>query len=87
MPCYQLFVCTLFNDATVVEHDNQVGIADGGQAVGNDKGGAPLHDGVHASLDELLRAGVDTTGSLVENEHARVSHGSSCDGQKLTLTL
>ena len=38
----------LLDDAPVVEDDDLVGITDGGEAMGDDKGGAPLHDGVHA---------------------------------------
>ena len=34
----------LLDDASVVEDDDLVGITDGGEAMGDDKGGAPLHD-------------------------------------------
>lgn len=40
----------LLEDMPVVEDDNLVGIADRAETVGNDEGGASLHDGVHATL-------------------------------------
>ena len=65
----ELVVGTLFDDAAVVEDDDEVGIADSGEAVGDDECGAPLHQSVHAPLYEGLRAGVDAAGGLVEDEH------------------
>ena len=38
----ELFVGTLFDDTSVVEDDDLVGIADGAEAVGDDKGGSAL---------------------------------------------
>ena len=77
----------LLDDAPVVEDDDLVGITDGGEAVGDDKGGAPLHDGVHASLYHLLGTGVDTGGCLVENEDGGIGYGSTGDGKELALSL
>ena len=58
-----------------------------GQPVGDDKGGAAGHQGVHALLDQGLGAGVDGGGGLVQNQHRRVGHGSPGDGQQLPLAL
>ena len=60
---------TLFDYSSMVEDNNLVGITDGGETVGNDKGGTPLHDGVHTPLDELFRSGVDRGRCLVENQN------------------
>ena len=55
--------------------------------MGNDKGGAPLHDAVHAALHHLLGAGVDARGGLIENECGGIGHGCPGNGQQLALTL
>ena len=77
----QLLVGALLDDASVVEDDDLVGIADGGEAVGNDESGAPLHDAVHAALDELLGTGVDGGGCLVEDKDGWVGNGSTGNSQ------
>ena len=77
----------LLDDAAVVEDDDQVGIADGGETVGDDEGGAALHEGVHASLHKPFRAGVDARGGLVEDEHRGIADGSTGDGNQLSLSL
>ncbi len=47
----------------------------------------PGHQGVHAVLDQLLGAGVDGGGGLVQDQHRRVGHGRPGDGQQLPLAL
>lgn len=70
----------LLDDVTVVEDDDLVGITDGTQTVGDDEGGAPLHEGVHATLHHLLGTGVDTGGRLVENEDGGIADGGTGNG-------
>ena len=53
---YQFLMCAVFDDATMIKNNYLVGIANGRQPMGNDEGGATLHNGVHASLYELLPA-------------------------------
>ena len=79
-------VATL-NDTTVVHHHDPIGIADGTETVGNDEGGATLHEGVHAMMYELFGAGIYTTGGLVENQGWRIGHGSAGNGNELALSL
>ena len=77
----------LLDDVTVVEDDDLVGITDGGEAVGDDEGGAPLHDGVHALLHQLLSAGVDRGGRLVKDEDGGIGDSGTGDGKELALSL
>lgn len=77
----------LLDDVTVVEDDDLVGIADGTEAVGNDEGGASLHDGVHTSLYQLFGTGVDTGGRLVEDQDGGIGNGSTGNGKELALAL
>ena len=51
----QLIMAAALNDAALLQNRDAVGIADGGQTVGDDEDGAPLHELVHALLDERFR--------------------------------
>mgnify|MGYP006866180342 CR=1 FL=1 len=49
---HQFFVIASLGNHAVVEHDDAVGAADGGQAVGDDKAGAAGHELLHPPLDQ-----------------------------------
>ena len=55
--------------------------------MGNDKGGAPLHQSVHAVLHQLLGTSINGRGSLVQNQGRRVRHSRTGNGQQLALPL
>ena len=77
----------MLDDAPMVEDDDLVGIAYGGETVGDNEGGAPAHDAIHAALHQLLRVGIDGASGLVEDEHRRIRHGCSRNRQQLALAL
>ena len=83
----ELVVGATLDDAALLQHHDAVGVLHCAQPVGDDKGGAAGHQGVHALLDQGLGAGVDGGGGLVQNQHRRVRHGSPGDGQQLPLAL
>ena len=83
----KLFVVALLFDLPVLDDHNAVGIAHGGEPVGNDKHRPSLHEGVHALLDEGLGAGVDGGSGLVQDHHRGIGHGGPGDGQQLALSL
>ena len=56
--CQQFFVRALLHNVPVVEDQDLVCRADGGQTVGNDEGGASFHEIVHGVLDQMLGAGI-----------------------------
>ena len=69
-------------------HDHDaVGVAHGGEPVGDDEGGAPGHKGVHALLHQLLGTGVYGGGGLVQYQGGRIGHGGPGYGQQLPLAL
>ena len=70
------------NDAPLLQYHDAVGIANGGQPVSDDEGGAALHQGIHTPLHQGFGAGIDGTGGLIQDEHRRVSHSSPGNGQK-----
>ena len=52
-----------------VPHDkDEVGIADGAQAVGDDEGRPPSHEAEHCVLDGALGVGVDVARGFIKNE-------------------
>ena len=55
--------------------------------MGDDKSGASLHQGVHARLHQLLGAGIDGGGRLVEDQRRRVRHSRPGNGDELPLPL
>ena len=75
------------NDLTLLKDHNGLGIADGGQTVGNDKDGTTLHQAIHAFFNHPLRPGVDGGGGLIQNQHRRIGTGRPGDVQKLPLPL
>ena len=75
------------DDAALLENHDAVGVAHGTQPVGDDEAGAPLHQGVHAALDEHLGAGVNGARGFVENQHRGIGDRRAGDGQQLPLAL
>ncbi len=77
----------LLHDVAVVHHQDQVGVADGGQAMGDDEAGAALHQGVHRLLDQHLGVGIHRTGGFVQDQDRGVGQDGAGDGQQLHLAL
>ena len=46
----EFVVCATFNDASFVEHTNQVGVLDCRQTVGDDQRGAVFHQAIESLL-------------------------------------
>ena len=69
---HELLVGALLHNAPFVEHADEVGVADCGEAVGDYKGGAPFHEAVEGLLHEFLAFGVEGRGGFVENQHRGV---------------
>ena len=75
------------NYPSVVKHHDDVGVHDGRQAVGDDEHGAPLHELIHAALDDGLGARVDGRGRLVEDHDRGIGAGGARYGDELALAL
>ena len=56
---------TSLNNFTVFDHQNHIGMADSGKAMGNQKGGAPLKQAGNGVLNQLLSLRIDGRRSLV----------------------
>src|ERR1700742_4179313 len=56
------------DDAAFLEDEDAVHVPDGGEAVGDDEGGAVAHQAFEGFLDEVLAFGVEGAGGFVEDE-------------------
>src|SRR5262245_34322736 len=68
---HQLVVGAELDDAAVLEHADAVGVADGGEAMRDEDGGALPGGGEQAIEDLRFAAHVELGGRLVEQHHAR----------------
>ena len=66
-------------------HGNHIRIADGGEPVGNDNGGAALAQFVQGGLDSLLGDGVQGGGCLIQHQDLRIFQEHPGDGDPLLL--
>ena len=81
----QFVVRARFDDAARLHHEDGVGVADGGEPVGDDEAGAAGAQVGHGVLDEGLGAGVDGRGGLVEDEDRRLGEEGAGDGEELAF--
>ena len=73
------------DDPSLVQHDDLVGIAHGGEPVGDHQHGPVLHQAIDRLLDQSLRFGVEGAGGLVEDQDRRVAQ--QCPGDRDPLAL
>lgn len=78
---------TALDDLSVLQNHDGVGVAHGGEAVGDHKGGPFCHQTVHALLDMLFRSRIDGARRLIEDQDRRSGHCRSRDIKKLSLAL
>ena len=67
---HQLIVVALLDGMPVLQHDDPVGAADGGQTVRDNDAGAALKELRQRLLDQHLGIAVDRGGRLVEHQDA-----------------
>lgn len=83
----QFFVVASFDNTSVLQNHDCVGISDGGQTVCNDKYGTSVHQCIHTALNDCFGTGINAGSSFVQNEYRRIGNSGSCDGKQLALTL
>ena len=86
-PCSseQLVVRPLLDDLAVLEDDDQIGIADRRQPVGDDERGAAVQEPPQRTLDLALGADVDRARRLVEDQDARIGEERAGERDQLAL--
>src|SRR5208337_2526690 len=81
----ELVVRALFYDASLVEDGDGVGVADGGNAMGDEDGGASAHDFAEMVEDFIFGVGVDAGEGVVEDENAGAAEQGAGNGGALLL--
>ena len=81
----QFGVRAQFDQTAALQHRNPIGAFDCRQAVGNDDGGAVLHQRLERGLDCALRFRIQRRSRLVENQYRRVLEDGPCDRDALPL--
>lgn len=83
----QFFVGSPFNDFSMFQYHNGVGISYRGQAVGDHKYGSSFHQLVHSFFNQGFCSGVNRGCSFIQDQHRRIGNGSPGNGKKLPLSL
>ena len=73
------------DDAALVEDEDAVGVPDGGEMVGDDKGGSALEEVAEGFKDQALGFFVEAGTGLVEDHDAGIA--DHCPGEAEALTL
>ncbi len=81
----QLLMRAAGDEAAIFHDVDFCRISNGGETVGDDDGGASLHEAVEGELDLLLRLAVEGGGGLVEQEDGCVFEERTGDGNPLAL--
>ena len=86
----QLGVAPLLDHPPLRQHHDPVGVADGGEPVGDHQGGAVArraepHERLEGALHLALALGVEGAGGLVEDQDGRVLEEGAGDGEALPL--
>ena len=81
----QLVVRALLDDLAVLEHDDQVGVADRREAVRDDERGPAVQEAAERALDLALGADVDRARRLVEDQDPRVGEQRARERDELAL--
>src|SRR5262249_33167963 len=71
-PGQQFLVRPPLGDSPFVQHDNLVGVANCREPMGDQKGGASLHQPPQSLQKQLLGVGVQGAGRLVENQDGSI---------------
>ena len=69
-----------FYNLAVFQHHDGVGIANGGEAMGDDEGRAAFHQFIHTSSDEFFRMRIDGARGFIQNEDDRIGNGGARNG-------
>ena len=74
-----------FHNATVIDHDDAIGITHRAQPVRHHDGGTPFHQARQRLLHQRLAFCVEVACGFVEQKNARVQENRACDGHALAF--
>src|SRR5688572_15609678 len=82
---HQLVVRAVLGEPPAIEHEDAVGVTNGGEPVRNDERGAPLEQPVHGFLHQRFALAVERAGRFVEDQDLRVAQNRARNGDALAL--
>ncbi len=80
-------MCALLDDTPLIHDENQIGILDCRETMGNDETCPSFHQATHRLLDEDFRPCIHTRGRFIENHDRRIGKNGPRNRQQLFLTL
>lgn len=83
--CQQLLVCAMLLDSAILKHHYQVCVLDGGQPVSDHDAGAAFSGFVQGFLDNLFTFRVQSRGSFIQKQDARLPNKGASYGNALFL--
>ena len=86
LPLQQLLVGPLLDEPAPLHQEDEVRVADGGEALLDDERGPARPQGAHRALDEHLGPGVHRARRLVQHQDHRFGEERAGDGEQLLLT-
>ncbi len=75
----------VFDGAAIGHDDDHIGVADGGEPVGDDDGGPAFAQCRECGLDRGFAFGIECRGGFIEEEDARVAQDGAGEGDALAL--
>src|SRR5439155_17244156 len=81
----QLVVSAKFDNVSGIENGNAVGIAHGGDTVGNENCRSSLHDFTQMVQDLVFSMGIHAGKSIIKNQNSRIPNQSSRNCRALLL--
>ena len=82
---HELVMAAGLGDGAGFHHEDAVGAADGGEAVGDDDDGALSRKTGERLLDAGFAFGIEGAGGFIEQEDGRVRHQRPCERDALAL--
>ena len=79
-------MASLFNDATLVHHNDFIGLLDGAKAVGDDYARAVFRELVDGVLNQFFRLRIHRLSRLIEDEDIRLIHIGPNETDELPLS-
>ena len=70
--CEQCLVAAYLHNTTLVHDDDLIRTPDGAQAMGDDKGGAALHQLIEGFLNQFLRLGIHARERIIQDQNTRI---------------
>ena len=74
------------HDHAVLHHEDEIGVRNGGNALGDDKGHALADSAAQRFLELGFGLGIDRTGRIVQNQNIGILRKGARDGKSLLLS-